>query len=124
MKDRVNQTCNGLVLIHSVEVTNTTTVVYNRHTPSCCYSENCLIKPPFIKTTLINTSLIIIGNTCRRLSNPIYGQVAVPSNSVGAFATYSCDPGHILVGQTTRECLQQGVWSGNQPICQRKSYVN
>ena len=40
-------------------------------------------------------------------------------------ATYSCDPGYALVGQTTRTCedtnggtVTTGTWSGNQPFCQ------
>ena len=39
---------------------------------------------------------------------------------VGSTATYKCDDGFLLVGTTTRECLSNGQWSGNAPICKRK----
>ena len=36
----------------------------------------------------------------------------------GQTATYSCDTGYILVGDSNRTCQATGVWSGSEPICQ------
>ena len=39
----------------------------------------------------------------------------------GQTATYSCDPGYNLVGNSTRMCQADGVWSGNEPTCMSES---
>ena len=41
---------------------------------------------------------------------------------VGTTATYSCDPGYVLVGETTRTCEDTnsgttGTWSEDDPTC-------
>ena len=42
----------------------------------------------------------------------------------GTVATYECNPGFILVGVTTRECVKAGDGSGvfeeEAPVCERK----
>ena len=40
--------------------------------------------------------------------------------SPGGVATYTCDPGFILVGEPTRICRDDGTWSGEEPTCERK----
>ena len=45
---------------------------------------------------------------------------------VGTTATYFCDPGYVLVGETTRTCEDTnsgttGTWSGDDPICKNLS---
>ena len=57
---------------------------------------------------------------CNDLPAPKYGSVSVSGVRVGSIATYKCDDGFLLVGTTTRECLSNGHWSGNAPICNRK----
>ncbi len=39
-------------------------------------------------------------------------------------ATYSCDTGYILVGNVTRTCQANAMWSGTAPICNCKSVCN
>ena len=39
------------------------------------------------------------------------------NTTYNSIATYSCDTGHMLVGDETRTCLESGVWSGSTPIC-------
>ena len=39
---------------------------------------------------------------------------------VDTMATYICDTGYTLNGETTRTCGSDGVWSGSTPVCQRK----
>jgi hypothetical protein len=35
----------------------------------------------------------------------------------GDTATYTCDPGHGIVGTASRMCQADGTWSGSQPTC-------
>jgi CUB/sushi domain-containing protein len=49
---------------------------------------------------------------CASLGNPANGNVRVSGNS----ATYSCNLGYRLRGNTRRIC-SNGVWSGNAPSC-------
>ncbi|XP_064394225.1 uncharacterized protein LOC135341566 isoform X3 [Halichondria panicea] len=57
----------------------------------------------------------IVG--CDRLSDPTNGDVSFTSTTVNSKATYSCNNGFILVGQTTRICQSTGEWSGKAPVC-------
>ena len=72
--------------------------------------------------------------TCEELPPPDNGEISVApapnslimSHGLGSVATYSCDPGYALVGQTTRICVYTNVrtvttgtsWSGTPPHCQ------
>ena len=38
----------------------------------------------------------------------------------GGVATYTCDPGFILVGDRIQICGSDGTWSGMAPTCERK----
>ncbi|KAF0314296.1 CUB and sushi domain-containing protein 3 [Amphibalanus amphitrite] len=44
--------------------------------------------------------------------------VSTSGQRVGDLATYSCVPGHRLVGTASRTCLATGGWSGAPPRCQ------
>ena len=54
---------------------------------------------------------------CGGLSGPSSGQVKLTGRLLGSEATYTCDPGYILVGNHTRECLSSGRWSDEDPYC-------
>ncbi len=42
---------------------------------------------------------------------------------VNTGATYSCNSGYALTGNTiTRVCMNEGIWSGSAPTCQGKAY--
>lgn len=43
--------------------------------------------------------------------------------SVGATIQYKCPKEHSLVGNATRECLSNGVWSLTAPTCKCKFHV-
>ena len=73
---------------------------------------------------IINTVI-----TCPDLMVPDNGSIILQTTSkllgVGTTATYSCDLGYGLVGQTTRTCedtnggtVTTGTWSGTPPYCQ------
>ncbi len=57
------------------------------------------------------------------LSNLTNGFVTVNVLDVGGTATYTCNTGYGLVGSSTRNCLQFGMWSGNEPAC-NSEFVN
>ena len=51
---------------------------------------------------------------------PANGTVVVIGNTRGDMATYSCNAGFELVGNSTRVCGDDGEWSGEAPMCIRK----
>ena len=54
---------------------------------------------------------------CGTLTNPVNSQVSYTGRTTfGQTATYSCDAGYNLVGNSTRTCEE--VWSGTEPTCQ------
>ena len=56
---------------------------------------------------------------CGTLTEPDNGQVNhTAGTTVGQNATYSCDTGYNLVGNSTRTCQAIGNWSGSAPTCQ------
>ena len=58
---------------------------------------------------------------CGTLNNPANGQVSYTGRTTfGQTATYSCDAGYNLVGNSIRTCQATGVWSGSAPTCQGK----
>ena len=68
--------------------------------------------------------LLSTAVNCSTLSNPATGQVNhTAGTAFGQTATYSCDAGYTLVGDSTRTCQAIGVWSGSEPICQGKLFI-
>ena len=60
------------------------------------------------------TSIVV---DCGTLTNPANSQVSYTGRTTfGQTATYSCNAGYNLVGNSTRTC--EGVWSGSEPTCQ------
>lgn len=45
----------------------------------------------------------------------------VTGNKPGDKATYTCDYGFELSGNSQRVCQASGEWSGSDPTCERKS---
>ena len=58
--------------------------------------------------------------TCPPLDDPPYGSVKVTGRKPGSIARYDCDKHTKLVGDDTRKCLNNGYWSGKEPVCKRK----
>ena len=55
---------------------------------------------------------------CRTLNTTMNGQVShLNGTTFGQTATYSCNTGYNLVGDSTRMCQADGMWSGSEPIC-------
>ena len=56
---------------------------------------------------------------CGDLTDPANGQVTHTSGTTfRQIATYSCNTGYNLVGDSTRTCQATGVWSGSAPTCE------
>ena len=56
---------------------------------------------------------------CGSLTDPANGQVDLTSGTIfRQTATYSCNTGYNLVGDSTRTCQATGVWSGSAPTCE------
>ena len=56
---------------------------------------------------------------CPDLTPPENGAIEF-MNNVGDTATYTCDDGYDLSGESTRICLSTGTWSGSEPVCESK----
>ena len=61
---------------------------------------------------------------------PLNGHTTLSSQllAVGTTATYSCDPGYVLVGETTRTCEDVngyiiGTWNVTMPTCEGKNFT-
>ena len=63
--------------------------------------------------------LILTVVDCGTLTAPDNGQVDLTSGrTFGQTATYSCNAGYNLVGDSSRTCQAAGNWSGSTPTCQ------
>lgn len=54
---------------------------------------------------------------CTILPKPANGIVTITGTIVGSKATYTCDRGFELIGESTRLCNDVGTWSGTEPTC-------
>ena len=98
--------------------------------PSCVYTHNfqvcsrgkCLvlsIQLHKLKEMCFSIDFVMTAVDCGTLTNPVNGQVSHPGGTTfGQTATYSCNTGYNLVGDSTRTCQATRVWSGSAPICQ------
>ena len=58
---------------------------------------------------------------CSNLTSPSNGHVSVSTTTFGSMATYTCEEGYMLMGFPMRECLSNGSWSQQEPVCESKS---
>ena len=63
------------------------------------------------------TAQVVIVDGCGPLPPPDNGIVDVPITTVGSVATYSCDNGFLVSGNSQRICQMDGFWSGSAPTC-------
>ena len=52
--------------------------------------------------------------------NISYNNGTVNNRSTSTVATYRCNTGYVLVGDTTRVCQVNGLWNSTPPSCERK----
>ena len=66
---------------------------------------------------ILNYFVVTVIN-CGGLCNPDKGTVLISSSTAGGVATYYCNTGYELEGNSRRECQSDGDWSGTDPTCQ------
>ena len=75
----------------------------------CAMHLNCVFSTPSLFADV----------DCGNLTDPANGQVDLTSGTTfGQTATYSCNTGYNLVGDSTHTCQATGNWSGSAPTCQ------
>ena len=79
---------------------------------SCFYDQFCNVYRCYV-----------FAEECEQLFDPPFGSVSQTGRQLGDIATYICNPGYELVGDTTRRCEQVDVdtaaFSGTEPECRR-----
>ena len=61
---------------------------------------------------------MLITLDCGTLVNPANGAVDTASGTTyGETATYTCDMGYGIQGDSLRTCGVDGLWTGNNPTC-------
>lgn len=61
---------------------------------------------------------------CELLTSPLNGAVSTTGRDFGSKARYRCQPGYTLQGDKTRECHEDGYWSGHSPTCVCKYIIS
>ena len=93
--------------------------------PNCQGNNSQFIQLDSLYLSITHTVIL-----CSVLTAPDNGTIEFSTTAqllgVGTTATYSCDPGYVLVGETTRTCedtngVTTGAWSGDDPICKNLS---
>ena len=63
--------------------------------------------------------VLSVISKCRYLNDPENGRVSLTGTIESSVATYTCNEGFSLVGDSRRVC-QDREWSGKAPVCSRK----
>ena len=61
---------------------------------------------------------MFVAVDCGGLPAPSNGRITVTASTFGGKATYNCDTGYDLIGNTSRMCAANGDWTGSAPTCQ------
>ena len=71
----------------------------------------------------LSTSLYYVFTVvdCGVIGAPENGEITLNGTTFDSEATYECDEGFELVGNVTRTCEATGNWSGEEPVCERKT---
>ena len=81
-------------------------------------TENCMTSSICINLH-DNLLPLILTVDCGNLTAPANGSVThTAGTTFGQKATYSCNTGYNLVGDSTHTCQASGNWSGSAPTCQ------
>ena len=80
----------------------------------CTYPSG-LVRSPDINSDFFTA--VDCGDLIDPANGRIIKQPTPESTTLGSFATYFCNEGFRLMGDSIRACLQNGRWSGNDPTC-------
>ena len=70
-------------------------------------------------------TVFFLFTVCGALTNPENGRVSYTTGTTfGLTATYGCDTGYNLMGDSIRTCQTTGEWSGSEPTCQGAFVLN
>ena len=61
---------------------------------------------------------------CPTLVAPANGSLVLSGNTFGETASYTCNTGFILEGDSILTCGGDGQWSGSPPVCNRKKVIS
>uniref|UniRef100_A0A3B4B422 Sushi, von Willebrand factor type A, EGF and pentraxin domain containing 1 n=1 Tax=Periophthalmus magnuspinnatus TaxID=409849 RepID=A0A3B4B422_9GOBI len=70
------------------------------------------------------TAPLCVPAECASPSSLEHGWVNVTDTSVGSMATYVCEEGYELEGDSIRHCVSGAIWSSDAPVCQPVSCGN
>ncbi|XP_063813347.1 sushi, von Willebrand factor type A, EGF and pentraxin domain-containing protein 1-like [Pseudophryne corroboree] len=126
-----NQTCPDPPQLKFATITNTVDSMKKHYFPEAftifykCLSgyENQTLMPTSI-TCQSDYTWSEIKEFCVRVSCGSPGEVQngniiMVDDKFQSKATFSCQDGYMLVGNTYRECMEDGRWSGSNPECKR-----
>ena len=88
------------------------------------WSLNCWYFPHTV--IMIHINIFGLNPTvieCESLSNPANGMVTVTGLTPGSIATYTCNNAYQLLGNDTRTCDSNGLWTNMEPTCVRKYLI-
>ncbi|XP_069936040.1 sushi, von Willebrand factor type A, EGF and pentraxin domain-containing protein 1 isoform X3 [Cherax quadricarinatus] len=89
----------------------------------CNKDEDCLSRRKVcLCDGVCGLSCIKPDKECVDLDNPVSGYVDVKGRVVGSVATYRCQEGYHLIGQATRHCQANGIWTSAPPECRENLY--
>ena len=90
--------------------------------PPTCSSKEIIVCPgqlPILIRASFYLSLVI---DCMDPGTPANGMRELPSTTLGAVVTYTCNPNYELKGDENRTCEEDG-WSGGLPTCSGLSAI-
>ena len=70
----------------------------------------------YICNNNIPTELVL----CPEPNDPTNGTALWIHRAVGNIVTYTCSPGYVLVGASSRTCQENAAWTETAPKCERK----
>ena len=125
----VHQCNDGFTLAGEVTRQCTRSGDWSGAPPTCTRKLPLLIASSFalftgrliVVTVLLSRSFPGDAGTtaCPVLLPPSDGNIDITVTTPGATVTYSCNSGYRLDGPMMRTCMDNGSWSGSDPICNR-----
>ena len=62
---------------------------------------------------------LLSGIRCHALTAPAHGNMSESTFTFKETVEFHCDRGYVLQGSRVRECLNTGLWDGQNAICKR-----